>query len=150
MFRLPRLISGPRSSDKAHPLILYVLLRYNRWINGDGQSQGGIGLKGHSGNDIKATSSEPIVHCQAYQPNLKLLLIALAANSHVVCVIEKGRWLGRLSAGFGNYLLQQNKICHNIFAINQVQQLFLFKTTNPRHWKALTFLRTGRLASGAS
>ena len=48
-----------------------------------------------------------------------------------------------MSARFGNYLLQQNKINLNLLAINQEQQLFLFKITNPRRRKALTFAFVG-------
>ena len=36
-------------------------------------------------------------------------------------IFEKTRWLGGLSARFGNYLLQQNKINWKKLAINQEQ-----------------------------
>lgn len=40
---------------------------------------------------------------------------------------------------FGNYLMQPNKIIHDLFAINQVQQLVMNRISNPRRRKGLTF-----------
>ena len=58
--------------------------------------------------------------------------LALAVNNSVICIIEKLDGWGGVSEGFCNYLLQQNKIIHDIFAINQVQQLVLDTMTKPR------------------
>ena len=60
---------------------------------------------------------------KAYQSNLRIISLAPAVNSPLVCFIEKGRQLRRLSTRFGNYLLQQNKMNRNKLEINHEQHL---------------------------
>jgi len=62
---------------------------------------------------------------QACRPHPGLIPLELAVDSPVVYFIEKLDGWGGLSERFGTYLSQHNKRIHNLFAINQVQQLLL-------------------------
>ena len=144
----PHTISVPRSSDQVCPQPLCLLLRF--FATGfTEKAYPKVALDSKTAIVVLTKSPNQWAMCAltgrvAGQIRGYYHLYSRSIVLWLVC-FWKSRWLGRLSARFGNYLLQQNKIKWNLLIINQDQQLFLFKITNPRRQKTLTFAFVGGL-----